>query len=307
MDMKELGNLHWAVRAALGVGIMLGGAGVASGAGLTPLVGTASTVVSDGDVTPFLIPRLSANPNQRTCSDVGSAYVDDGTYYEFSSDRLTIGTDGSISDGTLPTGVQITLTPESNPNRLAYTSSFPIGAVIVRSGGDRNNVYASEPQRGSDANLSGGINPGGQYPRIENITFCWNATDCEWSGETAWSNGDRYTTRGNWATFTQYSPGLEVALLAGQTKNAGTVTFSAIVDGQVTVSIDLEDGWRFADVDENVKVQDYQWAPEGNPSPGLFAHKAKAESSPFSIMVPANAYYGVHVDVEQEVCATNGG
>jgi hypothetical protein len=126
--------------------------------------------------------------------------------------------------------------------------------------------------------------------------------NCEWIGETAWAAGIRYVNQGNWATYTPYVADSTVTLYAGQDMEAGMVHFSAVDGGNVTITITLNDGWRFKDVDENVKIQDYADAPSGNPSPGLFNTKDYAFESPFSIEVPANNFYGVHVDVEWEDC-----
>ena len=126
--------------------------------------------------------------------------------------------------------------------------------------------------------------------------------DCDWIGQTAWADGPRYTPRGNWATYTHYVPGSSVTLYAGQTMPAGTVEFSAVDNGNITITITLNPGWRFEDVSENVKIQDYSAAPSGNPAPGRFAHKADATGSPFTIIVPANNVYGVHVNVEWSNC-----
>jgi hypothetical protein len=128
------------------------------------------------------------------------------------------------------------------------------------------------------------------------------ACNCEWIGETAWAAGTRYQNPGNWATYTPYAADSTVTLYAGQTLDAGTVHLSAPVDDIVTITITLNAGWRFADVAENVKIQDYYVAPSGNPAPGLFDWKGYATGSPFEIEVPLNNFYGVHVDVEQEVC-----
>jgi hypothetical protein len=113
--------------------------------------------------------------------------------------------------------------------------------------------------------------------------------------ETAWTDGDRYITKGNWATFTSYE-GAEktVDLLAGQDMLAGTVTFSAPAEGMVTITINFEDGWELQDVEEPLKVQDYAIAPTSKPSPGLFDWKSETNT----IVVPENNFYGVHVDVQ---------
>lgn len=130
--------------------------------------------------------------------------------------------------------------------------------------------------------------------------------DLCWHGETAWADGDRYVAKGNWATYTPYEPDTEVMLYAGQTMEAGTVYFSDPDDGWVIITITLNEGWRFAPAEEgeedpeNVKIQDYADEPEGNPSPGLFDWKGYAEGPDFSMTVPENNFYGVHVDVEWE-------
>jgi hypothetical protein len=122
-----------------------------------------------------------------------------------------------------------------------------------------------------------------------------------WVRETAWAAGLLYNPEGggNWATYTPYyGESTTVTLYAGQTMEAGTVQFSAPAGGLVTITITLDAGWRFYDDPENVKIQDYDVAPSGNPSPGLFDTKGYATGSPFSINVPENNFYGVHVDVE---------
>lgn len=112
----------------------------------------------------------------------------------------------------------------------------------------------------------------------------------------------RYVQQGNWATFTPYEAGnTTVTLFAGQTLEAGTVQFSAVADGNVTISITLNSGWRFLNDPENLKIQDYDSAPSGNPSPGLFEWKFEADSGTFSVTVPTNTYYGIHADLEHQV------
>ena len=172
-----------------------------------------------------------------------------------------------------------------------------IGAVIVKAG-TGSNVWFYDPQVKSDTGLYGY-----QDKDISHATFCWNPDPTEecWEDETAWAAGNRYVTKGNWATYTPYVAGSTVKLYAGQTMEAGTVHFSAAADGKVTITITLNDGWKFADAGENVKIQDYATAPSGNPAPGLFAWKGTATSSSFSIDVPENNFYGVHADLLHSV------
>lgn len=116
--------------------------------------------------------------------------------------------------------------------------------------------------------------------------------------ETAWAAGSRYTKKGNWATYTPYA-GVEktVDLFAGQTMDAGDVTLSAVVDGKVTITVDLADGWDFAASPENLTIMGYNSAPGGNPDVGNFAYKMECSGDSCSITVDVFTFYGIHVDV----------
>ena len=131
----------------------------------------------------------------------------------------------------------------------------------------------------------------------------------EFAGETAWAaNANtpleyRFQDPGNWATYVDFV-GFEVSgktttLFAGQTIDVGTVRFSPVADGYVTITLSLSGDWEFADAAENLAVQDYDSAPSGNPAPGLFDHKMDCDAalSTCTIVVPANGYYGVHANV----------
>lgn len=129
-----------------------------------------------------------------------------------------------------------------------------------------------------------------------------NERECLWKEETAWAAGPRYVSRGNWATYTPYQSNEPVMLYAGQHMEAGTVAFSGVEDGYVTITISLNEGWRFAPVPENVKIQGYASAPSKTPSPGGFAWKSTESGDYAEIVVPASNFYGVHVDVEWADC-----
>lgn len=189
----------------------------------------------------------------------------------------------------------------------SISSPYAVCAVIVK-GGPGARVYYYPAGAGSDSGLTAPINSNNGKPfDVSHVTFVFYRTDMPpecWKDETAWAAGSRYVSRGNWATYTQYVSGSTVILYAGQTMNAGTVQFSAVSGGTVTITITLASGWRFAPVDENVKIQDYSSPPPSeNPIPGKFTSKGTADSgsNTFSIVVPANNYYGVHVDVERRV------
>jgi len=204
--------------------------------------------------------------------------------------------------------IQFTLV---NPYTVSWSiaSPYKVCAVIVK-GGNAARVYYYSGGATADSGLTPPINNNNMNNMpydVSHVTFLFykgdQPTEC-WENETAWAYGPRYTTRGNWATYTPYFSGNQVILYAGQTMKAGTVQFSEVSpDEKVTVTITLNPGWRFAPVPENVKIQDYADAPSGNPSPGLFDWKGTADSgsNTFSIVVKANNYYGVHVDVERRV------
>jgi hypothetical protein len=190
----------------------------------------------------------------------------------------------------------------STGSTFSWSSVYPVVKVIVK-GGPNAQVYYYPSGSYGDTNLVAPVNPNNDTNYdISHVTFCFNPPAEQWMGETAWAAGTRYVTRGNWATYTAYTPGTTVTLFAGQTMNAGTVHFSAPADGVVTITITLNAGWRFEDVEENVKIQGYETAPGGsNPSPGHFANKGYATASPYSIEVPVSSFYGVHVNVERLV------
>jgi len=181
------------------------------------------------------------------------------------------------------------------------------GEIRVK-GGPGYLTYVYEDGIAGDQGLYSPKNEAGQWAEISHVTFCGYFTPDEqeecWDDETAWAEGSRYVSKGNWAMYVPYDDtGMTVDILAGQTLKAGTATFSAPVDGEVTITINLNDGFRFAAVDENIKVQDYDQAPSGNPSPGLFAYKntVGVDIKSYTITVPENNFYGVHLDVQHRV------
>ena len=118
-------------------------------------------------------------------------------------------------------------------------------------------------------------------------------------GETAWAADaegvERYTRRGNWATYVTYD-GSDKPLYAGQSILVGTVYFSEL-DDVVTITVELDGDWIVDPDDMTLAVQDYEEAPSGNPAPGLFDHKTTCSVTSCMIDVPKNNFYGIHVNV----------
>jgi hypothetical protein len=222
-----------------------------------------------------------------TTSSAGQPYIDDGKV------TIEIATDGS--GHPVPAASVVLWVPLNDPG------DSPTGGVL----GLDVDLDALGCVPGTFVGFHAHYVTGGGSTKV--AAHFSDAVDLEiaeegtWVGETAWADGLPYnaTAGGNWATYTPYEGEAKtVALYAGQTMLAGTVHFSDPANGSVTITITLDAGWRFYDDPENVKIQDYAAAPSGNPSPGQFETKGYATGSPFSIDVPENAFYGVHVDVE---------
>jgi hypothetical protein len=122
--------------------------------------------------------------------------------------------------------------------------------------------------------------------------------------ETAWASNTldcctiQFDPDRGWATYVEYDGSLKiVGFYAGQTIYVGTVTFSAVDGGNVTIDIELEGGWSFQ-AGSVVAVQGYDDPPTGNPSPGQFANKEPASGTTHTIVVPQANFYAVHAVVE---------
>ncbi len=163
---------------------------------------------------------------------------------------------------------------------FAWSSKYPVMCVIVK-GGNAANVYCYPGGSYGDTEMFAPVNASGQPASISHATFCYNKPGMCYEEETAWAEGDRYVKRGNWAMYVAYE-GVEktVNLIADYSNyvNIGTVTFSAPVDGKVTISINLTGGAIFYyDLndplyDNNLKIQDYAKAPNKTP-PGSSASR----------------------------------
>lgn len=193
------------------------------------------------------------------------------------------------------------LPPSEDP--CGATLYLQAHAVVVQYGDD-GEIIADQTAYGGEITKP---RKGSWYGNLAYVWCCNGGDEDElcWEGETAWADGARYMTSGNWAMYVNYDGTAKtVDLMAGQHHLAGTVYFSAPDGGFVTITITLNDGWRFALVEENVKIQDYAVAPSGNPNPGGFAHKGTASGQLFTISVPVNNFYGVHVDVDWSYICT---
>ncbi len=115
-----------------------------------------------------------------------------------------------------------------------------------------------------------------------------------YSKETAWGFGPKYG--GNWAMYTPYNGEAQtVNIIAGQHYLVGYAHFTAAVNGKTTLTIELIEGSKLADVKESVKIQGYNGkAPSGNPAPGQFK---TYKGTSLVLELDAFNYYGIHLDV----------
>jgi hypothetical protein len=254
-----------------------------------------------------VVPVLSeGGPGGNTSCELASQVLGlaEGHFFEFSTDRVSV---EDINVNSFP-GFSVTISADGK--YLTWNFTPPAGycladLVVIVKGGNASYLYYYQGNVLSGNGLVSPINDGNNIPTISNLTFCYNLVPCEkcWKGETAWSDGPRYVTKGNWGTYTAYTGSYKkVKLYAGKDIEAGCVEFAAPSGGTVKITITLKDKFRFALVDENVKIQCYSSKPEAkNPIPGGFDHKYNVNDSPFCVNLPQAAFYGIHVDIDREI------
>lgn len=320
---------HVTLLAALVVGaLLLAACGTTQQAGLDNLDDgvsrlAVSQATTDNGVEPILV---DSGPGGNATCGIGFPYAstrfDDVGGNVFTVELFERAADGTVDLDAIVGTVQVTVSadPVDGFDVIAWqvmTGDIVIKAVIVK-GSNASHIYNYGSGATSDSGLVAPVNASGKPAGLSNITFCGDDDDddrvideiCEWSGETAWADGDRYVRRGNWATYTSYQAGATVTVYAGQTVDVGTVEFGPVVDGKVEITITLKPGVRLAqeyDEDGNelgvapeaVKIQGYGSAPSGNPAPGGFT---TYKGNELVITVDADAFYGIHLDVEIEVC-----
>lgn len=279
-----------------------------------------STTMNAAVVAPISVNGTLGNGGNATCEDVADHL---GVSFDVSGAKVDYSSGTSITNASWP-GFTITITnkkyitwsydPAQNENKCLTNVAF-----IVK-GGPNANVYYYDDF--SEITYSGNVvgdsglrspnNGGSNVPDLSNLTICFSTEDCtpppppcdNWRGETAWTAGIRYVTRGNWATYTAKSdlPDGET-IFAGQHMNAGSASLSGN-----TLTITLNAGWRFKNASENVKIEYYNGTPPArNPNPGSFRTKYNASGSSATVTLDgsllANATnLGIHLDVEWEDC-----
>lgn len=199
-------------------------------------------------------------------------------------------------------------TTDHSPSATSYTYTIPLSnlencycvaahTALVQYD-NSGNVIASETGW-ADGNEMGGGSWAMSFEYCTQVCEEDSNETC-YQEETAWVDGADYSSQGNWATYVSYGgTAMTETIFAGQTLNAGTASFSSPdSNGDITISISLNSGWSLQNVNNPVKIQGYDNAPSGNPAPGTFTTYA---GSDITVTVPAYNFYGVHLDVQQEV------
>ncbi len=124
---------------------------------------------------------------------------------------------------------------------------------------------------------------------------------CE-STDTSWGAGEAFDPNNN-ARYTAYN-GEEntVDLVSSNERVAGTVTYSPYGMDQVKIEIKFNEGWRFGEVDNPVRIQGYEYAPEGVPAINEFSTYTGDD---MIVYVPLYNFYAVHVEVLREITCQN--
>jgi hypothetical protein len=147
------------MRRAIGACALLAAGAIAPQAALGD---TPSAPTSDGGVIPYISDNAEGGGNV-SCDALG---------YEFGSARANWGPGGFDVD--FPPGITATVT---DGIYVAWTSSFKIGAVIVK-GGPAANVYEyAAPGANEDSGLASPPNASDGPAGLSNLTFCYNEQD----------------------------------------------------------------------------------------------------------------------------------
>jgi len=118
---------------------------------------TDSSPTSYDGVIPFILDPAGPGGNV-SCDMLG---------YEYTSGRINYNGD---FDGEFPAGIDVTVT---GGTFVAWTSTFGIGAVIVKGGNDAN-IYEYESASLGDSDLASPPTSSGDPAGLSNLTFCFD-------------------------------------------------------------------------------------------------------------------------------------
>ncbi|TLX75683.1 hypothetical protein E9993_08985 [Labilibacter sediminis] len=137
---------------------------------------------SQDGVVPFIIPGENRGGN-RTCAEVGLAFVDDAEYFALCGDKI------DYNDGEFNSKFPEALNVSTDGTYVSFELDgciemngeyYKVGAVIVKGSNDANVYFYPEGSMG-DEGLAAPINSSGKPAGLSNLTFCFVKCDApEW-------------------------------------------------------------------------------------------------------------------------------
>ena len=254
----------------------------------------ASDPVSDGGITPYIIPGKNPGGN-RTCEEV-TAYF--GFEFDFSSGRISDGNQYSGTAGPITWFTDITGT------FITWSSDVPVKAAFIVKGSNAANVYFYGDCTSGDSGLaSPEAGQSGGAAQLSNITICWTLCDDDecFEGETAFG-GDEAGGGPAWWFYYDTQVGGQQKIYAGQQEVPGA---SVEIAGNI-LTINLG-GKVLQAGEETVKVEGYNDAPRRRPNAGGFTYKGTDLTIDLAEEGIGNfRYYVIHLDVMVPVPCPEG-
>ena len=120
------------------------------------------------DANPVHYPDFGAGDAATECSWVGDYD------YAFKIDGWDQGDKNGIYSAVFTSHTNDITISGSDGTYFDWSTTYPIGAVIVKGGQGGANVWFYNPQVSSDEDLYAPNNPSGQPASVSHVTFCWN-------------------------------------------------------------------------------------------------------------------------------------
>lgn len=122
---------------------------------------------------------------------------------------------------------------------------------------------------------------------------------CKNPFETATGAGKKYPGSSNWFMYTGYTTS-KVDLIAGQHHDAGDITMTR-TSTHTVITIVTQNGFSWADVEGNLKIQDFDSEPKAYVAPGSFKYKFEVSGNTVKVSIPGTKakFYGIHGDMRR--------
>jgi len=133
-----------------------------------------TTSIGSSSVTPQIIPGAN-NGGNRTCAEVGLAFMNDPGYFDFCGEKIDYSEGGF--KGQFPEGLNVStdgryVSFEAGQCIRIGDKFYRVGAVIVK-GSNAANVYFYPDGTLGDSGLSAPVNASGKPAGLSNLSFCF--------------------------------------------------------------------------------------------------------------------------------------